>query len=362
MFVVDSHCDTPSQLVRLRNLALDNELAQIDYPKLKKGGVDASFFALYTPPKMAPDAATAYCLKMLSKVYDSLDENPQTAALALSVEDIRKNKEKGLFSVLLGMENGAPLQDSLSFLRLFYRMGVRYVTLTHNEDNLIADSAAEGRRWGGLSSFGKEVVAEMNRLGMIVDLAHASDKTFYDCIEFSEAPVVTTHSCCRALCGHRRNLSDDMLCALAEKGGVVQINFYPAFLSDEFGKFFDESGWCDRADEIEMRFKAHPDDPEAVRNWHQVQREMLQLERPSYKAVVDHIDHAVEIAGIDHVGFGSDFDGIVIPPNGLENISRLPVLFEEMRSRGYSESDIAKVAGGNFLRVFEEVVKISGKY
>ena len=359
MIVIDSHCDTPSQLVRLRDLSLDNEMAHVDYPKLKAGGVDASFFALYTPPGMEPDAATAYCFRMVSQVYDSLSANKGSVSMALTAEDIRKNKEKGLISILMGMENGAPIQDSLSFLRLFHTLGVRYVTLTHNEDNLIADSAAQGKRWGGLSPFGREVVAEMNRLGMIVDLAHASDDTFYDCIKYSKSPVVTTHSCCRALAHHRRNLSDDMLRALAENDGVIQINFYPAFLSDEFGRLLDSSGLGDKADEIEMKFKADPSDPVAIENWMNVQKELMELERPSYKDVVDHIDHAVEIAGIDHVGFGSDFDGICVCPKGLENVSKIGILFDEMRRRGYDESAIEKVAGGNFLRIMEKVQKVA---
>ena len=321
MFVLDSHSDTPSQMMRGQDVGICNNRGHVDFPRLKAGGVDASFFALYTPASMQPDAATRYALEMIGKVYDALEANPGEAALALTPEDAFRNKEKGLVSIFLGMENGAPIQESLSLLRLFHRLGVRYVTLTHNGDNQIADSAAEGARWHGLSPFGREVVAEMNALGMMIDLSHASDQTFWDCIKLSEAPVIATHSSCRALCGHRRNLTDEMLRALGEKEGYVGINFYPFFLSDRY---------------------------EEGKSW-----------RPGVKEIVDHIDHAVRLAGIDHVGIGSDFDGIEVTPEGVENISQMGVIFDEMRRRGYSENEILKVSGQNLLDVMFRIVNCS---
>lgn len=257
------------------------------------------------------------------------------------------------------MENGLPIQGSLALLRQFYRMGVRYMTLTHNTDNLICDSAAQGQRWGGLSPFGREVVAEMNRLGMIIDLAHASDKTFYDCIKYSKAPVVSTHSCCRALAKHRRNMTDDMIKCIAETGGVIQINFYPLFLSDEFAETLEHSGLDPIADEIEARFIKDPESEANRRDWIEIQQKLAELKRPSYKRIIDHIDHAVSIAGVDHVGIGSDFDGINVTPEGLEDVSKMPVVFEEMRKRGYSESDIEKIAGLNFMRVMRTVESLA---
>lgn len=233
------------------------------------------------------------------------------------------------------------------------------MTLTHNTDNLICDSAAQGQRWGGLSPFGREVVAEMNRLGMIIDLAHASDKTFYDCIKYSKAPVVSTHSCCRALAKHRRNMTDDMIKCIAETGGVIQINFYPLFLSDEFAETLEHSGLDPIADEIEARFIKDPASEANRRDWIEIQQKLAELKRPSYKRIIDHIDHAVSIAGIDHVGIGSDFDGINVTPEGLEDVSKMPVVFEEMRKRGYSESDIEKIAGLNFMRVMRTVESLA---
>ena len=321
--IIDSHVDTPTQLIRYkRNIGIDNPNAQVDFPKMKAGGVDGAFFALYTPPEMKGAEATRHALEMLSATYDACEENAGMAALAFTPAEAAENRSQGLLSVFLGMENAEPIGESLSLLRTFYRLGVSYVTLTHNADNAVADSAAEGRRWGGLSPFGRTVVAEMNALGMMIDLSHASDKTFWDCLKYSKAPIVATHSCCRALCGHRRNLTDEMLDALGDRDGYVGINFYPYFLSDRF----DEA-----------------------KPW-----------RAGVTEIVDHIDHAVAVAGIDHVGIGSDFDGIEdLTPEGLENISKTGLVLDEMRRRGYSENDVLKVAGQNLLDVWSRIVNCS---
>ena len=328
MFVLDSHCDTPSQMMRGLDIGIAGDRSQVDLPKLKAGGVDASFFALYTSADLSEDEAATKVLEMLARVYDALDVYSEQAALALTPEDALRNKEKGLVSIFLGMENGAPIHKSLPLLRQFYRMGVRYMTLTHNGDNEIADSAAQGTRWHGLSPFGREVVDEMNRLGMIIDVAHVSDETFYDVIKCSKAPIVSTHSCCRALASHRRNMTDDMIRTLADHGGVIQINFYPVFLSDLYASFYEVKGE-----------KASP--------------------RPGVSDVVNHIDHAVKVGGIEHVGIGTDFDGIEVTPKGLEDISKLPKVFDQLKRKGYSEDQIELIAGKNFLRAFNDVISSS---
>ena len=356
MQVFDSHVDTPSQLIRLRNLGIDNRHGHVDFPKLRRGGVGGSFFALYTPAEMTPDAATRYALEMISAVYDAVDDNPDYAALAFSPDEAAENAKNGLISVFIGMENGAPIQQSLSLLRTFYRLGVSYVTLTHNGDNAIADSAAEGTHWHGLSPFGKQVVAEMNSLGMMVDLSHASDETFWDCIRLSRAPVIASHSCCRALCGHRRNLTDEMLQALGEKDGYVGINFCPAFLSDRFPSSAEDNALLEEGDRVEAAFIADPADPERVEAWEKMQERLEAIWRPGIREVVDHIDHAVSLIGIDRVGIGSDFDGILVPPAGLENVSRIGLVLDEMRRRGYGETEIAKIAGENLLQVWKRVL------
>ena len=359
MLVLDSHCDAPSQMMRARNYSKDNTWGHVDFPKLRAGGVDASYFALFCPPRLAPDEATRYTLDMLSHLYDQVDAAEGEVELAFSASEVLENKDNGLTSILISLENGAPIQHSLSMLRMFYRMGVTCMTLAHNADNEICDSCAGQRRWGGLSPFGREVVAEMNRLGMIVDIAHCSDDTVRDCLRLSKAPIVSTHSCCKALTAHRRNLPDELLKAIAEKGGVVQINFCPSFLSEEFDVMMDSTGAGDRADAIEAAFIADPENSAKVAAWVEMQRELEAMPRPSYKDVADHIDHAVQVMGMDHVGVGTDYDGIIVAPEGLESVSKMPVLWEELRSRGYSHSDIEKVAGKNFLRVMDAVEKVA---
>ena len=318
MFLLDSHCDTPTQILRGRDLGIDNTSGHVDFPKLLRGGVDAAFFALYVPADMEEQQAYSHAKALFDVVQRTVSAREDIAAYATTSQEAYNNKAKGLFSVFLGLENGSPIGNSLERLREFYDMGVRYVTLCHTRNNEICDScASEEKRWHGLSPFGREVVREMNRLGMLVDVSHISDEAFYDVLECSSKPVVATHSCCRALADHPRNMTDDMIKALAAAGGVIQVNFYPVFLDDTF--------------------KAE---------------EMFTAERPHYKRIVDHIDHVVKLVGINHVGIGTDFDGIDVTPAGLEDVSMIGLVFDELRARGYSESDLEKIASENFFNAF----------
>lgn len=319
MFVLDSHCDTPTQILRSRNLAIDNNNAHVDFPKLRRGKVDGAFFALYIPSSFDsdPDGGFEYAARLLEVTEKAVLEEPGVAAFATSEAEAMANKSNSLFSVFLSLENGSPIGEDMDRLQWFYDRGVRYVTLCHTGNNQICDSCAtELKLWGGLSPFGKRLVARMNTLGMLVDVSHISDAAFFDVLECSSKPVVATHSCCRALADHPRNLSDEMIRELASNGGVVQINFYPVFLDSGFNE-----------------------------------ENMFTLPRPSYKRIVDHIDHVVSIAGIDHVGLGSDFDGIDVTPEGLDDASFMWRVFDEMRLRGYADSDISKVAGENLFRI-----------
>lgn len=352
MLVLDSHCDTPSQIHRLRDLSMDNSHSQVDFPKLKRGGVDASFFALYTPASMSTESALQYSLQLLSEVYDAVAAVSDSAAMAYSPEEVLECKSMGRFAVCIGMENGAPIGNSTALLRQFYRMGVRYMTLCHSRDNLICDSCAQGTTWHGVSPFGRKVISEMNRIGMMIDVSHISDEAFYDVIRYSEAPVVATHSCCRALAGHPRNMTDGMLSAIASAGGVIQINFFPVFLDDRFASALRRSGLEEKGDVVEAEFIADPGDVGKRQAWYSVLDSLAALDRPSYTRIADHIDHAVQIAGIDHVGLGSDFDGIAVTPEGMEDAGCFSRIFDELQRRGYSRSDIEKIAGGNFLRVW----------
>lgn len=352
MFVLDSHCDTPSQILRLRDLAVDNEYAHIDFPKLKKGEVDGAFFALYVPASMQEDEGYLYAHKMLDALRHTVDANSDKSAFAFSPDQANDNKKRGLFSVFLGLENASPIGHSIERLHEFHEAGVRYVTLCHSRDNQVCDSCASPvGRWGGLSPFGRDLIAEMNRIGMLVDVSHISDSSFYDVLECSSSPVAATHSCCRSLAEHPRNMTDEMIRALAASGGVIQINFYPLFLETGFSRILSESGIMAYGERVEEEFIKDPSDQIKRKAWNNVQDELRHLLRPSYQRIADHIDHVVEIAGIDHVGIGSDFDGIEVTPAGLEDISMMHVLFDELRRRGYIESDLEKIASGNFFRV-----------
>ena len=353
MFVLDSHCDTPSQILRLRDLSIDNEYSHVDFPKLKRGGVDGAFFALYVPASLDTEEAYAYSQRLLDAVHSTINQNPAAVRLAVSEQEAKKNQAEGIFSMFLGLENGSPVGGSMDRLHaLFYDAGVRYMTLCHSRDNQICDSCASASgRWGGLSPFGKEVIAEMNRIGMLVDVSHISDAAFYDVIRCSRKPVVATHSCCRALSDHPRNMTDDMIRALASEGGVIQINFYPLFLDVDFRNILSASGIMDYGEAVEEEFIKDPSDPDKRAAWNEVQKALNELQRPSFKLIADHIDHVVSLVGIEHVGIGSDYDGIEVTPDGMEDISMMPRIFDELRSRGYSEADLAKIASENFFRI-----------
>ena len=354
MFVLDSHCDTPSQILRLRDLSKDNDHAHVDFPKLRRGGVDGAFFALYIPAALDsdPDAAMSYAMRLYEAAKASVEANADTAVICTSAAQAEINRQKGLFSVFLGLENGSPIGTSLEKVKMFHDMGVRYITLCHTGNNEICDSCAtKQKRWNGLSPFGREVVAEMNRLGILVDVSHVSDETFRDVLECSRMPVVATHSCCRSIASHPRNMTDDMIRELASKGGVIQINFYPVFLDSKFAKELNDSELMERGEVVETEYIRDPLNQEKRKAWATVQKELQSMERPSYKLIADHIDHVVSLVGVDHVGVGSDYDGIAVTPEGMEDISMMPKLFAELRARGYSESDLSKIASGNFFRI-----------
>ena len=351
MFLLDSHCDTPSQILRLRDLASDNEFSHVDFPKLLRGGVDGAFFALYTPASLSAEASYTYAHRLIDGVRNTLAMNSDKARLAKSKSEAYANKEAGLFSIFLGLENGQALGSSLERIDEFYQEGVRYITLCHSKNNQICDSCAEGGGWRGLSPFGKDVVRKMNSLDMLVDVSHISDESFYDVLETSEKPVVATHSCCRSLCSHPRNMTDDMIRRLAEAGGVIQINFYPLFLDNKFKLVLENSRIMEYGEQIESEFIADPGNSEKRKAWNKVQAELQALKRPSYRLIADHIDHVVNLVGIDHVGIGSDYDGIEVTPEGMEDISKMPLLFEELKSRGYTDNDLSKIASDNFFRI-----------
>jgi microsomal dipeptidase-like Zn-dependent dipeptidase len=317
MFVLDSHCDTPTQIFRGRDLAKDNEAAHVDFPKIKRGGVDGAFFALYIPADMEGDAALEHAEKLYACVMDTLAANADKAVLTMTQEQAYANKSNGLFSVFLGLENGSPIGKSLDRLREFYAKGVRYMTLCHTKDNEICDSCASAvKTWHGLSPFGKEVVAEMNRLGMLIDVSHASTSTLYDIIKLSKAPIFASHSSVRAIKDHPRNLTDQEIKDIAATGGVIQIA---------------TGRWC-------------------LTNVPKSETKIVHL--------ADHIDHIKNLVGPEHIGLGTDFDG----GGGMvdfQDCSKMKDLTVELLRRGYTEKELEMFWGGNFMRVWEQTIKVA---
>jgi membrane dipeptidase len=310
---------------------------QTDIPRMKEGGLDAEFFAIYVAAKYAKEGGSARrAMDMINDVYEQTRRHPESLEMAFTSGDIRRIHKNGKISALMGIEGGHAIEDSLSALRQFYKLGVRYMTLTHTNTNNWADSAGginnpAEKRHGGLSDFGREVVREMNRLGMMVDISHVGDDTFWDVIETSQAPVIASHSSCRNLTNVSRNLTDDMLKALAKNRGVVMINFYSGFINTEYAK---------------------PGTPAPAKAANKSTMDML----------MQHFEHAIKVAGIDHVGIGSDFDGVDgMLPAGMEDVSKLPVITYELLKRGYSDTDVKKVLGENFLRVMAEVEEAARK-
>ena len=376
MFVLDSHCDTPSQLVRLRDLALDNDHAQLDFPKMRRGGVDGAFFALYTSNSLSVEQGREKVEEMLRAVDACLQANRLTAALAVTPEEALANQKAGLLTVFLGLENGQPIGDDLSMLDYYHKRGIRYVTLTHGNHNQICDSCTPkearwagsesvsfgasgsgGRRKGGVSPFGETVIGRMNELGLLVDVSHTSAATTAAALDISSKPIIASHSSCQALCAHPRNLSDELIRRIADKGGVVQIAFYPEFLDLNFSQMIRGSGLYDWASDIEDEFIADPADPAKRSAWYAAMDRLQTLERPSWTRIVDHIEHAITVGGIECVGIGSDFDGICVAPEGMEDCSRMGRIFDELSRRGWSASDIEKIAGDNFLRCWRDNLK-----
>jgi membrane dipeptidase len=365
--VIDTHTDTPMLLVNKGlDLSQRHEApdTRVDYPRLKEGAVDAIFFALFTgQQERTPenyDKAYRLAHRMLDSTLASISQNSEVLELAVSSDDILRLANSGKTAICIGMENGFPLATELTRVEEFYQRGVRYLTLSHSQNNDLCDSSTDkkGSEHNGLSEFGQKVLAEMNRLGMLADVSHISDKAFYDVLELSRAPVIASHSSVRALCNHPRNLSDDMIRALAEKEGVLQI----CILGDYIKEGDTTSLNYVKKEELRKKYNNWEYESDAGRKaawaeWDSINRHFPPV-LPSIADAVDHIDHVVKLVGIDHVGIGSDFDG----GGGLsdcEDVADFPKITEELLRRGYSADDINKIWGGNFLRVFRAAEQVS---
>ncbi len=334
-----------------------------DIERMKQGGLTAEIFSVYVDSKYANEGGAARrALDMIDYVHRAAEKYPKDLMISYSTVDIQRAKKQKKIAALMGIEGGHAIEDSLMVLRDFYRLGVRYMTLTHNNTNNWADSCCDQGRHNGLSEFGREVVREMNRIGMLIDISHVSDKTMSDVLDMSAAPVIASHSSARALGDRPRNIPDELLRRIAKNGGVVMVNFYPGFLDRnviEASKARDAQ-LKPQIDALQEQYKG---DLKKLNEETDKLRAAYPLPTTALSVLIDHFDHIARVAGIDHVGIGSDFDGVPSLPVGMEDIAQLPKLTYEFLRRGYSEKDIRKILGGNFLRAFataETVARSNG--
>jgi membrane dipeptidase len=349
---IDSHIDTVQRvLVMGEDLSKRWDVGHVDIPRLREGGIHAPFFALWVPVYFPGAEAVRRTLDLRDAMQSLFEAHKDQIEMATTAADIKRIVKANKIAAFLSIEGGHTINDDLRVLRMYYQLGIRAMTLTHSRNNNWADSATDKPQHNGLTDFGKEVVREMNRLGMLVDISHVADKTFYDTLAVTTKPVIASHSSMRALSDVPRNVTDEMLWALAKNGGVLGITFGEGFINPKDADALRAA--------IEIETTAPPmtgrtlDDyaAEDVRNLFGTRVKVA----ATVEDVADHIDHAVKIAGIDHVGIGSDFDGVSGPPNGLDDVSKMPALIEVLLERNYSERDLKKILGENYLRVIREV-------
>jgi membrane dipeptidase len=361
--VVDGHNDLPDQFrekqdLSFRTIDISRPVKGLhtDIPRLREGGLGAQFWAAYVPVNTRKSGTSVrLCLEQIDVIHRMVRRYPDTFELARSTDDIVRIRKAGKIASLIGIEGGHAIDDSLGVLRMYYDLGVRYMTLTHSESLDWADSATDKPKANGLSPFGEEVVHEMNRLGMLVDISHVSADTMRHVLKVTRAPVIFSHSSAYALAEHPRNVPDDVLKLTARNNGVVMVNFYSGFVVPEAARMRAKMFETVR----DLRAK-HPDEKEfraALAQW----RKDHPIARGTIHDVVDHIDHVIKVAGIDHVGLGSDFDGIDVAPEQLDDVSKYPLITQELLNRGHKKDQIVKVLGANLMRVFREVEQAAGK-
>jgi len=366
--VIDGHADTPQRFVDEGwNFSDPLGAGMLNLESVRTGNLAAEFFAIWAEPTEWRGRYAHRTLQLIDGVYEQLRKHPSTMRLGLAPEDILQAHKDKVFCVLLGIEGGHSIEANLGLLRMYHRLGVRYMTLTWSNTNEWADSSGDMgdetvTHHGGLTGFGREVVREMNRLGMMVDVSHVADTTFWDVLKTTHAPVIASHSSARALTDVARNLTDEQLLAIATNDGVVMVNFYPAFIDDRWREGWAatraerESLYTAAAEGFRERGEAVPYDvPLTVDRAFYAERLRETLPRAPFRSLIDHIDHVAQVAGIEHVGLGSDFDGFPILPEGLESAADLPKITSALAERGYTAGQLKKLLGGNLLRVFGQV-------
>ena len=368
--IVDTHADTPQYFDNQFNFVSGAraEGRHFDLDLAREGNVGAEFMSIWPDAKRYKGRYAQRALDLIDATLSQVARNPGRAMMAFSSADIVKARASSppKLAVLMGVEGGHAIENDMGMLRNFYRLGVRYMTLTWSNTNEWADSSgdldkADVKHHNGLTEFGENVVRQMNRLGMIVDVSHVSDRTFYRALTISRAPVIASHSSARAINSHARNMSDDMLRAMTRNGGVVMVNFYSAFLDEDFRKAYGALKAERDAAEADLNARLRgADDVTYYREWNRLHVQYAsRVPRPPLKSLIDHIDHIAKVAGVDHVGLGSDFDGVDSLPQGIDSVADLPKITAALVERGYSREQIHKILGGNFMRVFREVERVS---
>ena len=368
--IVDTHADTPQRFLD-ENFDIGStdpkDHGHLSLDKAKAGNLGAEFFSIWVEPDTNQGRYARHTLDLIDSVYEQAARHPDRMVMAFSTDDIERAHKQKKLAALMGIEGGHSIENDVRVLRDFYRLGVRYMTLSWSNTNEWADSSGDinnpkVEHHNGLTESGKQIVLEMNRLGMLVDISHVADKTFYDTIAVTKAPVIASHSSARALTNHPRNMTDDMLRAVAKNSGVVQVNFYNAFIDENYRKAAEA-----QSKDRDAAVKAFDDQMKAAGKTvtyldnDRIEREWAaKIPRPAFASLIDHIDHIAKVAGVDHVGLGSDFDGVSgATPQGIDSAADLPKITQALLDRGYSADDIRKILGGNVMRVFREAERVS---
>ena len=360
--VLDTHDDTTQRFFsKTYDLGKRNPDGHIDIPRMKEGGMNAIFFSIWIDGRIMGPPAIQKALDQIDAVRENVRRNSKDMVFCRTADEIRRAHKEGKIAALMGVEGGHMIGNDIRIVRIFGDLGVRYMTLSHFYNDEWADSSTDKPAHNGLTDYGKDIVREMNRQGIMVDISHVSDKTFYDALEVSKSPLIASHSSCRAICNHPRDMSDDMIKALAAKGGVIQINYEKSFIDQAYKDASDKvsGGVVAQFDQLK---KACGDEEECLG------KKMVEMEKQataegklphvSWERIIDHIDHVVKLVGADHVGLGSDFDGATMP-EGMDDCTHLPKITEALLRMGYSDNDIRQILGGNLLRVMEQNEKVA---